>query len=56
MKLIIVKNYEEMSAKAAEIFEEQIKAKPNSVLGLATGGTPEKMYDLLIKSNKEGLS
>ena len=52
MKLIIVENHEEMSQKAAEMFIEQINKKPNSVLGLATGGTPERMYELLIESNK----
>ena len=52
MKLIITKNYKEMSQEAAKIFVEQIKTKPNSILGLATGGTPEEMYKLLIESNK----
>jgi len=56
MKLIITKNYDEMSKKAAEIFQDQIKSNPNSILGLATGGTPEEMYKLLIESNKNGLS
>lgn len=54
MKLIIVNTHEEMSQKAAEIFNEQINKKANSILGLATGGTPERMYELLIQANKEG--
>lgn len=49
MKLIEVKSYDEMSKVAAEIFIEQIKTKPNSVLGLATGGTPVGLYQNLIK-------
>lgn len=53
MKVIIVKDHEEMSALAAKMINEQINAKPNSVLGLATGGTPERTYELLIKANKE---
>lgn len=53
MKLIITKNHEEMSQEAAKIFIEQIKSKPNSVLGLATGGTPEVMYQLLIEANEK---
>lgn len=54
MKIFVVKNYEEMSAKAAEIFAEQIKAKPNCVLGLATGSTPEGLYANLAKANEKG--
>ena len=54
MKIFLVKNYEEMSAKAAEIFAEQIKAKPDCVLGLATGSTPEGLYANLAKANEKG--
>lgn len=54
MKLIVVKNYEEMSKRAADIFNEQINKKPDSILGLATGGTPEGMYQELAKANKAG--
>ncbi|SLK38412.1 glucosamine-6-phosphate deaminase [Mycobacteroides abscessus subsp. abscessus] len=49
MKLIEVQSYDEMSKVAAEIMIEQIKKKPNSVLGLATGGTPIGTYQNLIK-------
>lgn len=52
MKVIIVKNHEEMSKVAAHIINDQINAKPNSILGLATGGTPERTYELLIEANK----
>ena len=51
MKLIVCKNYDEMSAKAAEIFAEQIKTKPDSVLGLATGSTPIGLYNNLANMN-----
>ena len=40
MKLIICKNYDEMSAAAANIVAEAMKADPACVLGLATGSTP----------------
>ena len=40
MNLILCKNYDEMSQKAAELIAEQVNEKPNSVLGLATGSTP----------------
>jgi len=53
MELIVVKNYEEMSKKAASIISSQVIIEPNSVLGLATGDTPLGMYKELIKKYKE---
>ncbi|MEG1448673.1 MAG: glucosamine-6-phosphate deaminase, partial [Oscillospiraceae bacterium] len=52
MKVIITKNYEEMSKVAANILAEQIKNNPESVLGLATGSTPIGLYKHLIELNK----
>ncbi|MGL4383213.1 MAG: glucosamine-6-phosphate deaminase [Bacilli bacterium] len=49
MKVIIVENYEEMSEVACEIIAEQIKEKPNSIIGLATGSSPVRTYELLIE-------
>ncbi|MCP4336835.1 MAG: glucosamine-6-phosphate deaminase [Mycoplasma sp.] len=49
MKLIIKKNYDEMSICAAELVKEQINQNSSSILGLATGGTPEGMYAELIR-------
>lgn len=54
MEIIIKKNYEEMSKVAANIIADQIKSKPNSVLGLATGSTPIGTYDELVSMNKAG--
>ncbi len=54
MKVVVVKNYEEMSVEAAKHVAEVITNKPDCVLGLATGSTPEGMYDELAKMNKEG--
>ena len=39
-----------MSEKAADIIIKQIKNKPNSVVGFATGKTPLKLYSILAKS------
>lgn len=47
MKIILTKNYEEMSQKAAEIIAGQVNEKPNCVLGLATGSTPIGTYNAL---------
>ena len=54
MKLIVCKNYEEMSDAAAKIFAEVVKEKPNCVLGLATGSTPVGMYDRLAAMYEAG--
>lgn len=49
MKILIVKNYGEMSREAAEIIAEAVKSEPKIVLGLATGSTPVGCYKELIK-------
>ncbi|MDD4125713.1 MAG: glucosamine-6-phosphate deaminase [Eubacteriales bacterium] len=54
MKLIVCENYGEMSEKGAKIIAELLKAKPNCILGLATGSTPVGMYEELVKMNKAG--
>lgn len=52
MKWIEVNTYEEMSEVAANIFSKQIQEKPDSVLGLATGGSPVGMYKELVKRHQ----
>ncbi|WP_297636371.1 glucosamine-6-phosphate deaminase [uncultured Clostridium sp.] len=54
MRLIVVKNYDEMSKVGAEEMASVIKENPKAILGLATGGTPEGMYKELIRMNKDG--
>lgn len=53
MRIIIAKDYEEMSKKAANMVASQIILKPNSIVGLATGSTPLSMYKDLIRMYKE---
>ncbi|PAB59162.1 glucosamine-6-phosphate deaminase [Anaeromicrobium sediminis] len=55
MRIIIVKDYEELSKKAANVISGQVILKPNSVLGLATGSTPLGTYKSLVKMYKEGV-
>ena len=55
MNIIVVKDYDAMSEKCAEIFIKQLQAKPNSVLGLATGGSPVGTYKLLVEAYQKGL-
>src|SRR5690554_4316724 len=52
MQIIKVNNLNELSVKAAEIIQNQINYKNNSVLGLATGSTPLGTYAELIKLHK----
>lgn len=53
MRLIVVKDYEEMSTAAARFVAGQIYLKPTSVLGLATGSTPLGMYQTLVHLHEE---
>jgi glucosamine-6-phosphate deaminase len=53
MKLIEAKDYQDMSRKAADIIIDQVKKKPNSVLGLATGGTMIGTYAALVDDYKQ---
>lgn len=55
MIIHVFDNYEQMSIKAASIVSSQVILKNNSVLGLATGSTPEGMYRELVQVNREGL-
>lgn len=55
MKVIIEKNYEKMSQTAGRMVEEQIRQKPDAILGLATGSTPLGLYKELILKYKNGL-
>lgn len=54
MNIFIEKTYDDVSKRAAEIVAEQIKAKSDSVLGLATGSTPIGMYKNLVKMYEDG--
>jgi len=56
MNVIIARDYDEMSERAAEITIAALKAKAKAVLGLATGSTPVGLYQRLIKAHeKSGL-
>ena len=56
MKVIVVKDYEQMSDKAFEIMKQVVVANPNGVLGLATGTTPIGLYKRMIEDCKQGTS
>lgn len=48
MRIIMTKDYDEMSSKAARLISSQIILNPKSILGLATGSTPVGTYKELI--------
>ena len=56
MKVIKVKDYEQMSQKAFEVMKEVVTSKPDAVLGLATGTTPIGLYKKMIEDCKNGTS
>ena len=53
MKIIITKNYEVLSERAAEIMLGVVKQNPKAVLGFATGTTPLGLYERMISDHKE---
>jgi len=53
MKIIEVKDYQEMSKRAAEYIIEKVRTLKKLNLGLATGGTPVGTYTNLIEDYKQ---
>lgn len=51
---VIIGDVKEISRQIAEEFIKVVNAKPNAVLGLATGTSPLDVYANLAKANKEG--
>ncbi len=54
MKVYKVKDYQELSRKAANIIAAQVIMKPDCVLGLATGSSPVGTYDNLTAMYEKG--
>ena len=53
MKIIVTKDYEELSVRAARVMLEVVKGNPYAVLGLATGTTPVGLYDHMIADHEK---
>ncbi|KZN95434.1 glucosamine-6-phosphate deaminase [Aeribacillus pallidus] len=53
MEIIKVKDYEEMSEKAANIVIEHMKSLKRPVIGFATGSTPIGLYNCLVKKYQQ---
>lgn len=54
MNFIMVKTYDELSARAAAIICGQVALKPNCVLGLATGSSPLGAYAKIAEKYNAG--
>ena len=54
MRIIVTKDYNDMSRKAANIISAQIITKPDCFLGLATGSSPVGAYKTLVDWYKKG--
>lgn len=54
MKLIRTKTYEELSTICADLIADVVTAKPDCVLGLATGSSPIGTYDELVRRYENG--
>lgn len=56
MLVEVLEDYHAVSLRAAEIVTQQIRRKPDSVVGFATGSTPLGVYEILIDNyNEKGL-
>jgi glucosamine-6-phosphate deaminase len=53
MKLIKVRNYNELSEKASRIIIKEVSKKPNLTIGFATGKTPLGTYKNLVKAYRK---
>lgn len=55
MKIIFVKDYDEMSKKGYEIIKEVIETKDAPVISMTTGGTPKGLFQLFVDDINKGL-
>lgn len=53
MKIIVTKDYEEMSKAAFAVMKEVVTSNPSAVLGLATGTTPIGLYNEMARDCRE---
>lgn len=57
MRIIISRDYDDLSRRAANLVAERLRKKPDLVLGLVAGSTPVGLYhDLVDRHRNEGLS
>lgn len=54
MKVIIAKDYDDMSKKAYEVMKSVVTTKDDAILGLATGSSPIGLYKCMIEDYEKG--
>lgn len=52
-KIVVCRSPDDAAIEVAEMIAEAIRSKPESVLGLATGGTPVGTYRELVRMHRE---
>ena len=52
MEIIVKDSVDEMSRTAARVVARTLNAKPDAVLGLATGSTPLGLYKELVRMHR----
>lgn len=52
MKVIIAKDYDELSKEAFKVMKDVLDSKNDAVLGLATGSSPEGLYAEMVQDHK----
>ena len=55
MEVIVLKNSDEVCKKASDIIGDVVKKNKNAFLGLATGGSAEKVYNYLVEDYNKGI-
>ena len=53
MRIVVVRDYAELSKRAAAFISGAVRKKPNLVLGLASGSTPLGTYAELVRRHRE---
>ncbi|MTI18083.1 glucosamine-6-phosphate deaminase [Rhodobacteraceae bacterium RKSG542] len=54
MKTLIFKSAQQAEQKASSLIMEMVRAKPDCILGLATGGTMERVYENIVAEYQKG--
>lgn len=55
MNIVVFENTDQLAKACACIFAHQLLTKPNSVLGFATGSSPIKSYEEMVKLFRDGV-
>ena len=53
MEVLICDTYEDLSKAAFKVMKDVLDAKPDAVLGLATGSSPVGLYQEMVRDHKE---